>query len=481
VTEPSDAHPSPTDWAAPFAGEPVRGTVELPGSKSLTNRALVLAALSTQPSRITAPLRARDTALMVNALRNLGVQVTDDLKHPVLQNQQGQQDQQGLDWVVTPAGARPAVGSVGDSSVRDSGVGDSSTDQSSTDERLVVDIDCGLAGTVMRFVPAVAALSSHKVRFDGDEHARTRPMQTLLDGLRQAGADLDDGGTGSLPFTVRGHGGLPGGRVAIDSSASSQFLSALLLAGARFEHGLDLRHTGDAPAPSLRHIAMTVAALRDAGAVIDDSEPNRWLVQPGLLQAPDTVIEPDLSNAAPFLAAALITGGRVTVPHWPAVTTQAGDALRDLLVRLGAELEWSDAGLTVTGTGEVQPLVADLGEVSELTPVVAAICAVSKGESRLTGVAHIRGHETDRLAALAAELNAVGSDVTELADGLLIRSGELRAARWHAYADHRMAQAGAVLGLVLPGLTVDDITATTKTMADFPGLWAQLINQIPAA
>ncbi|MCW2538795.1 MAG: 3-phosphoshikimate 1-carboxyvinyltransferase [Frankiales bacterium] len=442
MTYPSEARTLPTDWVAPFAREPVRGTVALPGSKSLTNRALVLAALSQAPTRITAPLRARDTHLMVNALRGLDVAIADD----------------GADWIVTPADPQASIGGT------------------AADH-----IDCGLAGTVMRFVPAVAALTRQTIRFDGDEHARSRPMRTLLEGLRQAGADIDDGGTGRLPFTVRGHGSLPGGRVDIDSSASSQFLSALLLAGARFDHGLDLRHIGQSPAPSLRHIAMTVTALRDAGVMIDDSEANRWVVRPGALQAPDTVIEPDLSNAAPFLAAALVTGGQVTVPLWPAVTTQAGDALRDLLVQLGAEVVLSNAGLTVQGTGEVKPLVADLGEVSELTPVVAAICAVSKGESRLTGVAHIRGHETDRLAALATELNAVGSDVTELADGLLIRPGELRAARWHAYADHRMAQAGAVLGLVVPGLRVDDIAATTKTMADFPGLWTQLLNQAPAA
>ncbi|MGI8664655.1 MAG: 3-phosphoshikimate 1-carboxyvinyltransferase [Jatrophihabitans sp.] len=419
-------------WAAPPARGPLAATVGLPGSKSLTNRALVLAALSETPTRITAPLRARDTELMAAALRALGVQVAE----------------LDADWLVSPAALHGG------------------------------EVACGLAGTVMRFVAPLAALATGDSRFDGDPHARTRPMHTLLDALRQAGVAISDDGLGLLPFTVHGRGSAPGGLVELDSSASSQFISALLLAAGRFDRGIEIRHTGQR-LPSLPHIEMTVAALVGAGARIQTPAPGHWLVAPGTLDLADQVIEPDLSNAAPFLAAALVAGGSVTVPHWPAATSQPGDLLPELLAGMGASVSRGPAGLTVTGsgTGEIGPLVADLHEASELTPVLAALAALAGGESRISGVGHIRGHETDRLAALRAELSAVGAEVSETADGLVIRPAPLRAARWHAYADHRMAQAGALLGLAVTGLTVDDIASTTKTLADFPGLWSQLLAQ----
>ncbi len=432
-TEGVAAQPRGT-WTAPTAGGPVAAVVELPGSKSLTNRALVLAALSATPTRIRGGLRARDTLLMTAALRSLGIEVRED----------------GADWVVAPGALRGGP------------------------------VDCGLAGTVMRFVPPLAALATGESHFDGDLGARVRPMSTLLDGLRQAGAVISDGGRGSLPFTVHGAGSLPGGQVRIDAAASSQFVSALLLAGARFDHGLELVHDG-AGLPSLPHIEMTVTALREAGASVDTSVANRWLVAPGTLDLTDQVIEPDLSNAAPFLAAALVTGGSVTVPRWPASTSQPGALLAGLLTSMGATVTLGDAGLTVTGSGVIAPLRADLHEASELTPVLAALAALSDGESVITGVAHIRGHETDRLAALATELNALGGDAVETEDGLVLRPARLRGGLWRCYADHRMAQAGAVLGLAVAGVEVDDIGCTSKTLADFPGMWQQLLSGVPAA
>jgi 3-phosphoshikimate 1-carboxyvinyltransferase len=419
-----------TPWPAPQARGPLSATVELPGSKSLTNRAVVLAALSTTPTRITAPLLARDTVLMADALRSLGVDIAPD----------------AANWLVHPGAVRAGT------------------------------VDCGLAGTVMRFLPAVAALARGDSVFDGDPHARTRPMRTLLEGLRQAGVNVDDGGTGLLPFTVRGQGTVSGGVLELDASASSQFVSGLLLSGARFDKGVEIHHVGGA-LPSQPHIDMTVSMLREAGVAVDDTQPNRWVVAPGPIDLPDTVIEPDLSNAAPFLAAALVAGGSVTVPRWPSHTTQAGDALRDLLTQMGGSVSLAPSGLTVSGAGSVGPLVADLHDVGELTPVLAALAALADGESHLTGVAHIRGHETDRLSALAAELESFGADVDELPDGLVIRPAQLSGGIWHAYADHRMAQAGAVLGLRVPGVEVDDIASTTKTMADFPALWTSLLEQ----
>jgi len=417
-------------WTAPRAGGPVRATVELPGSKSLTNRLLVLAALADGPSRLVAPLRARDTELMAAALRTFGVRIADD----------------GPDWVITPGALHGGT------------------------------VDTGLAGTVMRFVPPVAALADGLTTFDGDPYARERPMATLIDALRQIGASVDDAGRGRLPFTVQGSGSVPGGPVHVDASASSQFVSALLLAGARFDKGVTVVHTGTAPVPSTPHIEMTLDVLRAAGVLAEATGAGEWQVAPGPITARDCVVEPDLSNAAPFLAAALVTGGSVTVPRWPAVTTQAGDALRDLLAAMGAKVSLTADGLTVSAGDELRGLDADLHDVGELTPTLAALAALAGTPSRLRGIGHLRGHETDRLAALATELGRLGGDVTEGPDELIIEPRPLHGGEWRAYADHRMATAGAVLGLVVDGVRVDDIACTGKTLPDFPGLWARMLG-----
>ncbi len=417
-------------WPAPRAKRPVRATLPVPGSKSLTNRLLVVAAIAEGPTRLVAPLQARDTRLMAGALSSLGVRVVDD----------------GPDWVVTPA---PLHGGR---------------------------IDTGLAGTVMRFVPPLAGLASGEVLFDGDEYARERPMATLLDGLRQAGVEVRDDGRGRMPFTVRGLGAVPGGSVRIDASASSQFVSGLLLAGARFDKGIEVTHTGDATVPSQPHIEMTLAVLRTAGVDARETGAGVWQVAPGPVQGGEHLVEPDLSNAAPFLAAALVTGGAVTIPGWPATTTQAGDALRDLLAAMGADVRLDRHGLTVTGTGRIRGLTADLHDVGELTPVLAALAALAESPSELSGIGHLRGHETDRLAALCTELTGLGCEVVEESDGLAIHPRPLHGGTWHAYADHRMATAGAVLGLAVDGIEVDDIASTTKTLPDFPGMWSALLD-----
>lgn len=417
-------------WPAPAATAPVRAVVPMPGSKSLTNRALVVAALADGPSLLRRPLRARDTLLMAGALQALGVGVHD----------------RGADWSVEPSPLRgPAR------------------------------IDCGLAGTVLRFLPPVAALADGHVEFDGDPRARDRPVAPVLDALRTLGADIDDGGRGSLPFTVRGTGTLPGGAVTMDASASSQFVSGLLLSGAGYDKGVTVHHDG-APIPSTPHIAMTAGLLREAGVEVDDTVPNTWHVVPASFGGLTLDIEPDLSSAAPFLAAALATGGEVRVPGWPERTSQAGDGLRDLLTRLGARCVLDEDGLTVHGGGRVHGIDADLRDVSELTPVVAAAAALADSPSRLRGVGHIRGHETDRLEALAAELTNLGGDVTETTDGLVVRPRPLRGGVFRTYADHRMAHAAAVLGLTVPGVRVDGIDCTTKTLPDFPGMWARMLS-----
>jgi 3-phosphoshikimate 1-carboxyvinyltransferase len=417
-------------WRAPVAHARVRATVSLPGSKSLTNRALVLAALAEGEGVVRRALRSRDTELMAAALSALGSRV----------------DTTGDDWHVVP--------------------GELSGD---------VDVDCGLAGTVMRFMPPVAALARGEVRFDGDAHARTRPMAEVIGALRDLGVDLHDGGRGTLPFSVEGTGSVRGGEVTIDASASSQFVSALLLAGARYDDGVDVRHDGK-PVPSLPHIDMTVSCLRERGVEVDDHDANRWRVLPGPVRAVDTTIEPDLSNAAPFLMLAMTSAGEVTVPGWPAGTTQAGDQLRDLLARMGADVSLGDDGLTVRGTGTISGLDADLHEVGELVPALAALCALAGTPSHLTGIAHIRGHETDRLAALAAELRGLGADVTEHPDGLSIRPSSLHGGTFHTYADHRMAHAAVVVGSAVPEVDVEDVGTTAKTFPGFADVWAGLFG-----
>ncbi len=338
-------------------------------------------------------------------------------------------------------------------------------------------VDCGLAGTVMRFVPPVAGLATGRVDFDGDPHMRPRPVGEVLTALAALGIRVEDGGRGALPFTVVGAGAVPGGTVVIDASASSQFVSALLLAGSRYERGVDVRHDGK-PVPSLPHIEMTVAMLRERGVEVDDSDADRWAVAPGPVAALDHAVEPDLSNAAPFLALAATTGGSVTVRDWPARTTQPGDALREMLTQMGCtvkDVTGQDAGLRVTGGDTIRGIDLDMHDIGELTPAVAALCALADSPSHLRGIGHIRGHETDRLAALATELGALGADVTEHADGLTIRPATLRGGTFRTYADHRMAHAGVIIGSAVEGVLVEDIATTGKTFPDFATVWSRVV------
>ena len=424
-------------WSSPAAAGPVRARVRLPASKSITNRALVLAALSDGPAVIASPLRARDTVLAVAALRALGSEITESR----------------TDWVVTPG--HPAPGSV-------------------------VNVDVGNAGTVMRFVPGVAALTSAVVFFDGDERARQRPVGPILTALRQLGAQIEDGGRAAVPFTVHGRGAVRGGTVVLDASGSSQLVSGLLLAAPRFDEGIEVRHEGP-PVPSAPHIAMTVRMLRAAGASVEElggGRPDAWRVRPGRLDLGSVTVEPDLSNAGPFLAAALVTGGTITIPDWPRDSLQAAGAILEVLGRMGARYSVGPDGLTIAGTGRIHGVTADLRDVAELAPVLTAAAAAAESPSVFTGLAHTRAHETDRLAALAKEINALGGDITELPDGLQIRPRPLRAGAsaepFGTYDDHRMVMAAAVLGLAVPGLRVAGADTVAKTFPDFMDVWAAM-------
>ncbi|WP_375404882.1 3-phosphoshikimate 1-carboxyvinyltransferase [uncultured Amnibacterium sp.] len=425
-------------WPAPTAQRPLEATVHLPGSKSMTNRELVLSALADGPSRLRGALIARDTELMIAALEALGVGIErrDDAV------------------LVTPA---PLTGGTA--------------------------VDVGLAGTLMRFLPPVAALAQGDVRFDGDERARLRPMATTILSLRSLGVTVDDDARGALPFTVRGAGGVQGGSVQLDASGSSQFVSGLLLSGARFDDGLEVEHLG-ARLPSLPHIGMTVDALvrRGVAAEADVTDMHaRWRVPAHPIAGRDLVLEPDLSNAAPFLAAALVAGGRVSVPDWPEQTTQVGDRLRAWLAAFGGEVELRRGTLTVAGrgvaAGPLHPVDLDLGEGGELAPTLVGLAAFAGGTSTFTGIGHLRGHETDRLAALVSELGAVGIAAEETEDGLVVHGGRPGAGDrpWRSYADHRMATTGALLGLATPGLAVEDVATTAKTLPGFVELWTRML------
>ena len=440
-------------WPAPAATGPVSARIRLPASKSITNRALVLAALSDGPARITNPLRARDTLLAVGGLRAMGTEITDV---------GGQDPASGTDWRVS--GGQPAAGSR-------------------------VSVDVGNAGTVLRFLPAVAALTSAEVHFDGDARARQRPVGPILAALAQLGAHIDDGGRGAAPFTVLGRGAIRGGAVALDASGSSQLVSGLLLAAPRFDEGIEVRHEGP-PVPSAPHIAMTVRMLGAAGADVEEihsgpgesgGRPDAWRVRPGRLSLGTVAVEPDLSNAGPFLAAALVTGGTISVPGWPRDSLQAAGPILDVLTRMGARCEVGPDQLTISGTGAIRGITADLRDVAELAPVLTAVAALAETPSVFTGLAHTRGHETDRLAALAKEINSLGGDITELPDGLRIRPRPLRAQAadgpFGSYDDHRMVMAAAVLGLAVPGLRVANAQTVAKTFPGFTGVWTDMLGQ----
>ena len=422
---------APHNWSAPSAKRPIHSTVSIPGSKSATNRAFVLAALGDSISKIHKPLLARDTELMLQALEKLGCTITRS--NEIIE--------------ITP--------------------------MNRVHQDLAIDV--GLAGTVMRFVPPLAALTAGVVHFDGDQRARNRPMKTLIDSLKALKISVDDESSGSLPFSIVSDGNVQGGEITIDASESSQFISALLLAGAKFSNGLTIKHVGN-KLPSLPHIEMTIDMLNQVGVKVSSIEKNSWKIDPTVIKSKDWLIEPDLSNAGPFIAAAMVTKGEVTITDWPQNTTQAGNAWIKILTKMGAQVVLTEKGLTVSQSGDIKGIDFDLSDVGELTPVLVSIAVLAKSNSSLTGISHLRGHETDRLAALVENIKAIGGDAEETTDGLIIRPKKLHGGLWKSFDDHRMATAGAVIGLVVEGILVDDIKTTSKTLPDFENMWTSLVG-----
>jgi 3-phosphoshikimate 1-carboxyvinyltransferase len=420
-------------WSAPFRGPvPVDAVVEIPGSKSVTNRALILAAQADSPSIVRKPLVSRDSELMSAGLSAMGVSIEDKGDH----------------WVVTPP----------------------------TQLRGPATVDVGNAGTVMRFLPPLAALAHGDISFDGDPRSYERPIGPVIKALEELGIEIDHGGRYSLPMVMKSRGAVPGGHLTIDASASSQFLSALLLVAPSTRDGITVTHSGG-ELPSMPHIEMTVQMLRDFGATVTvDSVAQSWRVEPGKLRGQDLTIEPDLSNAAPFISLAMVCGGSITISDWPKETTQPGDQLRSIFATMGATVEYVEGGVKFTGGSSIRGIDIDLHDVGELTPSIAALAALADSPSHLRGIAHLRLHETDRLAALTREINGLGGDVTEEPSALHINPAPLHSGIFHTYEDHRLATAGAVIGLVVEGIEVENIATTRKTLTDFPGLWSSLLK-----
>ena len=420
-----------TNWRAPYRdAAPIHATLTIPGSKSVTNRALILAAIADSPSRLRSPLHSRDTELMIKGLKALGTKIE------ILDNESS-------DIEITPA---PLFGPA--------------------------NIDVGNAGTVMRFLLPIAALANGLVHFDGDPRSHERPIAPLVKALEDLGALIDHKGRYSLPLTINGNGKLTGNEVSVDTSKSSQFLSALMLVAPKLENGLTIKNIGS-NLPSLPHIEMTIAMLRQFGAKVIESD--SWQIS-GRLTGQDLVIEPDLSNAAPFMVAPMICGGTIVIMDWPKQTTQPGDRLREIFSKMGAIIEFVDGGLSITGSGKISGIDINLSNEGELTPVIAAVAALSDSPSKLSGIGHLRLHETDRLAALNKELTNLGSKVVEGEDYLEIYPAKLHGGIFHTYEDHRLATAGAVIGLAIPNVEVENIETTRKTLPNFVGLWQELLG-----
>jgi 3-phosphoshikimate 1-carboxyvinyltransferase len=429
-----------TNWSAPFrsgitsASQPLKAKISIPGSKSATNRALILAAISKTPSRLRKPLSSRDADLMVKGLRSLGCKI-NEIKTT-----------EGFDYEITPQKLSGPC-----------------------------QIDVGNAGTVMRFLPPIASLATGLVHFDGDARSHERPLEPVIKALEQLGISIEHGNKYRLPLTINGSGQINGGEIQIDASASSQFISALLLLGPATKNGLTVKHTGKS-LPSMPHIEMTIQMLRKFGAIVEVDQ-NSWTIRSGELHGQDLTIEPDLSNAGPFMAAAMVCGGSVEILDWPKSTSQPGDQLRDIFAKMGARIEQNGEGLKIFGSGEINGIDIDLHDVGELTPTIAAVAALASSPSTLRGIGHLRLHETDRVAALANEINNLGGDVTEGPGELLIKPTNLVASQiFKSYEDHRMATAGAIIGLAVKDLIVENIETTKKTLPNFPGMWQEMLN-----
>jgi 3-phosphoshikimate 1-carboxyvinyltransferase len=416
---------------APLAG-PLDATVAVPGSKSLTNRALVCAALADGTSTLDGALVADDTEAMRTALATLGAAIDE---HP----SSGR-------LTVAGTGGRLRPGPLA--------------------------LDVRLSGTTSRFLLPVVALGTGEYRIDGAPPLRARPMGPVLDGIRALGAGVrPEGEDGHLPVTVVAPGGLAGGDVAVAGDTSSQFLSGLLLAAPYARSGVRLGLT--TALVSRPYVALTVAVMAAFGVDVEGDAGEGPLVVPrGRYRATAYAVEPDASTASYFLAAAALVGGRVTVEGLGAGSGQGDARFAEVLATMGARIDRTATTTTVTGNGELRsPGTLDLADMPDMAQTVAVLAAFADGPTEVTGVGFIRHHETDRIAAVVGELARAGVEARETSDGFVVHPGPPHAARIATHDDHRMAMSFALLGLRVPGVEIADPGCVTKT---FPGFWEAL-------
>lgn len=424
----------------PFAA-PARGTVAVPGSKSINNRALLLAALASGRSVLTGALDSDDTRIFASCLSALGFAVVHDRDSSTF-------TVTGCGGVLPPVPGGRA------------------------------ELFVGNAGTAARFLLALAALGSAPVRFDGVPAMRKRPMGDLLDLLVAQGATVSfEGEPGHFPLVLTGAGRLAGGAVSLDPHRSSQQVSAALMVATFAASDLGITLAGTIV--SEPYIAMTIDMMAQWGVAVERPEAHRLNVRAGQSYAGQASypVEPDASSASYFFAAAAVTGGEVTVRGLSRAALQ-GDALFvDALAAMGAQVREGPEGLTVQGPARLHGATLDMNAISDTAPTLAAIAPYASGEVLITGVEHMRWKETDRVRAMATELARLGVDLEERRDGLLIRPSVPVRAQVHTYDDHRMAMSLAVTGLARPGVVIEDPACTAKTFPTFFEVLADLRRQ----
>ncbi|MFH1923429.1 MAG: 3-phosphoshikimate 1-carboxyvinyltransferase [Planctomycetota bacterium] len=410
---------------------PLSGSIRPPGSKSITNRALVCAALADGESVLTGALDSEDTRVMIDALGQLGLTVGHDANAHTIR-------------VLGSAGRLPAA---------------------------EADLYVANSGTTLRFLTAMVALAHGVYRLDGTPRMRQRPIGDLLDALRQLGADVESQSPGGCPPVVVRAGGLPGGRATVAGSISSQFLSGLLMAAPCAAGPVELVVEG--PLVSKPYVEMTLAVMSAFGVQVEVENLQHFLVPAGRpYQARRYEIEPDASAASYFFAAAAVTGGEVTVEGLTRGSLQGDVAFCDCLAQMGCEVRYGVQSITVVGKA-LRGIDVDMNPISDTVQTLSAVALFADGPTTITGVAHIRHKETDRIRAMATELRKLGAQVDERPDGLKIVPGSLRSAQLDTYDDHRMAMSLAVVGLALPGVVIRDPGCTAKT---YPRFFDDLAN-----
>jgi 3-phosphoshikimate 1-carboxyvinyltransferase len=403
---------------------PIDAGVAVPGSKSITNRALLIAALAGGRTTLRGALHSDDTRYMAGALRALGIAVEEDADR--------------ARFVVDGLGGRfPAT---------------------------VADLDVGASGTAARFLTAALTLGRGRYTLDGVPRMRERPIQPLLDALHQLGAGARSLHDNGCPPVVVEAAGLAGGTCAVRGDISSQYLSALLMVGPRGAGGLTVRVEGELV--SRPFVDLTMAVMRHFGAAVR-KEQGRFLVPPGHYAARDYAIEPDATAASYFFAAAALTGGRVRVEGLGRDSMQGDLAFVDVLGRMGCAVERGERSVTVSGPSRLAGIDVDLGAISDTAQTLAALAPFAAGPVTLRNLAHTRHQETDRLAAVAIELRRLGGRVDERPDGLTIHPAELHGGTVQTYGDHRMAMSFALLGLRVPGIRIADPGCVAKTFPDY--------------